>query len=68
MIKSIVVRTRRKAVQMLEEFYFSREPRLQSHLQACLDELDKQELPRALSAVSYELRLDAYVFLSNDLY
>ena len=41
MIKSAAVRTRRKAVRMLKEFYFSREPRLQSRLQARLDELDK---------------------------
>ena len=59
---------RRKAVQMLEEFYFFREPRLQSHLQACPDELDKQELPKASSAVSSKLRSDAYIFSSVDFY
>jgi hypothetical protein len=47
-IKSATIRTRRKAVRTLEEFYFSKEPRLQSCLQACPDELDKQEFSRAL--------------------
>jgi hypothetical protein len=63
-IKSAAVRTRRKAVRMLEEFYFSKEPRLQARSK----ELNKQEFPRALSAVSSELGLDAYVFLSDDFY
>jgi hypothetical protein len=61
-IKSAIVWMRRKAVHTLEEFYFSREPCLQSHLQARLDELDKQEFPKASSAMSSELRPDAYVF------
>jgi hypothetical protein len=55
-IKSVVVRMQRKAIRTLEEFYFSREPRLQSHLQARLDELDKQEFLRASSVVSYLYR------------
>jgi hypothetical protein len=67
-IKSAIVRMRRKAVRTLEEFYFSREPCLQSRLQARPDELDKQEFPRASSVVSSELRLDAYVFSSDDLH
>jgi hypothetical protein len=67
-IKSAAVRMRRKAVRMPEEFYFSREPRLQSHLQAHPDELDKQEFPRTSSAVSSELDLDTYVFSSDNLY
>ena len=67
-IKCATVRMRRKAIRTREEFYFFREPRLLSHLQARLDELDKQEFLRASSAVSSELRLDAYIFLSNDLY
>jgi hypothetical protein len=50
------------AIRMLEEFYFSKEPHLQSLLQARPDELDKQEFQRASSAVSSELRPDAYVF------
>jgi hypothetical protein len=62
-IKSATVRTRRKAVRTL-----SRESHLQSRLQARLDELYKQEFPRALSAVSSELRSVAYVFLSEDFY
>ena len=61
-IKCAAIRTRKKAVQMFEEFYFSREPRLQSRLQARQDELDKQEFLRVLSAVSSELRPDTYVF------
>jgi hypothetical protein len=67
-IKSAVVQTRRKAVRTLEEFYFSKEPRLQSRLQACPDKLDKQEFPRASSAVSSELSSNAYIFLSDDFY
>jgi hypothetical protein len=67
-IKSVVVRMQRKAIRTLEEVYFSREPRLQSHLQARLDELDKQEFLRASSVVSYELYTDAYVFSSYDFY
>ena len=31
-IKSVVVQTRRKAIQTLEKFYFCKEPRLQSYL------------------------------------
>jgi hypothetical protein len=50
-IKSATAWTRRKAVQMLKELYFSRVPRLQAHL----DELNKQEFPRASSAVSSEI-------------
>ena len=42
-IKSVAVRTRRKAVKTLKELYFSKEP----HLQAHSDELKKQEFPRA---------------------
>ena len=57
-IKSTVVQTRRKAVWTLKEFYFSREPRLQSRLQACQNKLDKQEFPRDSSVVSSELRPD----------
>jgi hypothetical protein len=57
-IKSATVRTRRKAIRTLEELYFSREPHLQSHLQTRPDELDKQEFPRASSAVSSEIRPD----------
>ena len=68
MIKRIAVQTRRKAVQMLEEFYFSKEPRLQFCLQARLDKLDKQEFSRASFAVLSELRPDAYIFSSDDLY
>ena len=49
---------------MLEEFYFSREPRLQARP----DKLDKQEFPRVSSAMSSELCLNAYVFSSNDFY
>jgi hypothetical protein len=60
-IKSVVVQT-------LEEFYFFKEPRLQSRLQARLDELNKQEFPKASSAMSSEHRPDTYVFLSNDIY
>ena len=67
-IKCAAVRTRRKAVRTLKEFYFSREPCLQSCLQARLDELDKKKFLRASFAVSSELRLDTYVFLSDDLY
>ena len=67
-IKSVVVQTRRKAVQMLKEFYFFREPRLQSRLQARLDKLDKQEFLRASSAMSSELCPNAYVFLFDDFY
>jgi hypothetical protein len=67
-IKSAAIRTRRKAVRTLKEFYFSREPHLQSRQQARPDELDKQEFPRALSAVSFELRPDSYVFLFDDVY
>jgi hypothetical protein len=63
-IKGAAVRMRRKAVWTLEELYFFKEPRLQARL----DELDKQEFPRALSAVSSELRSVAYVFLSEDFY
>jgi hypothetical protein len=63
-IKSANVQTRRKAVWTLKKFYFSRESRLQTHP----DELDKQEFPRVSFAVSSELRLDAYVFSSDDLY
>ena len=63
-IKCATVRTRRKVVRMLEEFYFFRE----SRLQACSNELDKQEFPRASSAVSSELRPGTYVFLFEDLY
>ena len=66
-IKCAAIRTR-KAFRTLEKFYFSRVPCLQSRLQACPDELEKQEFPRASSAVSSELRPDAYVFSSNDLY
>jgi hypothetical protein len=57
-IKSAATWTRRKAVWTLEELYFSREPPLQSLLQARPDELDKQEFPRASSAVSSEIRPD----------
>jgi hypothetical protein len=57
-IKSAAAWTRRKAIQTLEEFYFSKEPRLQSRLQAHPDELNKQEFPRASSAVSPKLRPD----------
>jgi hypothetical protein len=61
-IKSAVAWTRRKAVRMLEELYFSREPRLQSCLQSRLqarpNELNKQEFPRASSVVSSEIRPD----------
>jgi hypothetical protein len=57
-IKSATARTRRKAIRTLEELYFFREPRLQSRLQARLDELDKQEFLRASSVVSPKLRLD----------
>jgi hypothetical protein len=64
-IKSAAVRTRRKVVQ---NSIFFRKPRLQSHLQARSDELNKQEFLRASSAVSFELRPDAYVFLSDDFY
>jgi hypothetical protein len=67
-IKSAIVRTRRKAVWTLEEFYFSQETHLQSRLQVCPDKLDKQEFPRALFAISSKLRLNAYVFSSNDFY
>jgi hypothetical protein len=67
-IKSAVIRTRRKAIRMLEEFNFFKEPHLQSRLQAHLDELDKQEFPRASSIVSSELRPNAYVFLSYNFY
>jgi hypothetical protein len=67
-IKSATIWTRRKAVRTLEEFYFSKEPRLQSCLQACPDKLDKQEFSRASSAVSSELHPDAYVFSSDDVY
>jgi hypothetical protein len=63
-IKSAAVRTRRKAVRTLEEFYFFREPRLQAHP----NELEKQEFPRASSIVSSELHPNAYVFLSGDVY
>ena len=63
-IKSAAVRTRRKAIRMLEEFYFSRESRLQSRP----DELDKQEFSRASSVVSSELRQDAYVFSFDNFY
>jgi hypothetical protein len=52
-IKSAAAWTRRNAVRMLEELYFSREPRLQSCLQACPDKLDKQEFPRASSTVLF---------------
>jgi hypothetical protein len=54
MIKSAAAWTRRKAVRTLEKLYFFREP----HLQACPDELDKQEFPRASSAVLFEIRQD----------
>jgi hypothetical protein len=57
-IKSATAWTRRKAVRMLKELYFSRVPRLQSRLQAHPDEFNKQEFPRASSAVSSEIRLD----------
>jgi hypothetical protein len=57
-IKSAAAWTRRKAVQTLEELYFSREPRLQSRLKVRPNELDKQEFPRASSAVSSEIRPD----------
>jgi hypothetical protein len=67
-IKSAAVRTRSKTVRKLEEFYFSKELHLQSHLQARSDELEKQEFPRASSAVLFELRSDTYVFSSDDLY
>jgi hypothetical protein len=50
-IKSAAAWTRRKAVRTLEELYFSRESHLQSRLQARLDELDKQEFPRASSEI-----------------
>jgi hypothetical protein len=60
-IKSAAARTRKKAIRMLEELYLSRELCLQSRLQARLDELDKQEFPRALSSVSPKLR-------PNDVY
>ena len=63
-IKYVTVRTRRKAVRTVEEFYFFREP----HLQARPDELDKQEFPRASFVVLSELCPDAYVFSSDDLY
>ena len=68
MIKSAAIWMRRKAIRMLEKFYFFIKPRLQSRLQARPDELDKQEFPRALSAVLSELRSYAYVFSSNDFY
>ena len=67
-IKCAAVRTKRKAVRTLEEFYFSRELHLQSRLQAHLNELEKQEFPRASSAMSSKLRPDAYIFSSDDLY
>jgi hypothetical protein len=57
-IKSATAWTRRKAVWTLEESYFSREPRLQSRLQARPDELDKQEFPRASFAMLPKLRPD----------
>jgi hypothetical protein len=57
-IKSAAAWTRRKAVRTREELYFSREPCLQSRLQARPDELDKQEFSRASSAVSSEIRPD----------
>jgi hypothetical protein len=57
-IKSAAAWTRRKAIRTLEELYFSREPRLQSRLQARPDELDKQEFPKASSTVSYEICSD----------
>jgi hypothetical protein len=53
-IKSAAAWTRRKAIWMLEELYFSREP----SLQARPDELDKQEFSRASSAVSSEICSD----------
>jgi hypothetical protein len=59
-IKSAAARTRRKAVRTLEKFYFFRESRLQSRLQARPDELDKQEFPRASSAVLPKLRPDDF--------
>ena len=67
-IKCVAVWTRRKAVWMLEEFYFSREPHLQSRLQVRPNELDKQEFPRASSAVLFELRPNAYIFSFDNLY
>ena len=67
-IKSAAIQTRRKAVQTLEEFYFFKEPRLQSCLQACLNELNKQEFPRASSTVLSKLYPDAYVFSSDYFY
>jgi hypothetical protein len=67
-IKSAAIQTRRKAVWTLEEIYFSREPYLQSYLQARPDELDKQEFLRASFAMSSELRPYAYVFSSDELY
>jgi hypothetical protein len=53
-IKSAAAWTRRKAIRTLEELYFSKEPRLQARL----DELDKQEFPRASSAMLSEIRPD----------
>ena len=50
-IKCASVRTRRKTIQTLEEFYFFREPHLQSRLQARPDELEKQEFSRASFAM-----------------
>jgi hypothetical protein len=67
-IKSAAIRTRRKAVRTLEEFYFSNESRLQSCLQARPNELDKQEFPRVLSIVSSKLHPDTYIFSSDDFY
>ena len=67
-IKCAAVRTKRKAVRTLKEFYFFKEPCLQSHLQARPDKIEKQESPRASSAVPSESRPDAYVFSSDNLY
>ena len=53
---------------MLKELCFSRKPRLQPRLQARPNELEKQEFPKASSAVSSELRPDAYIFSSNEFY
>ena len=53
---------------MLEEFYFFREPYLQSRLQAHPNEHDKQEFSKASSAVSSELHPNAYIFSSDDFY
>jgi hypothetical protein len=68
-IHASAVRTGSKGFWTLKEINFFREPCLQSSLQAYLDEINKQENPRASSAPRPDVLLQKFqvVMFSQDL-